>query len=207
MKPSERLWKRYRIGLVMDPLLKSLAQTWLSPRRTFVPSSSDSPQQWLRRRSWNLPKNPTEVTIQIEGPFGEKTSRGLTPAQKKGLKFQQKLKAELLRQLPAWKLYDGPWLSYSESLRGQYWAQPDFVLLSGQESGLLVEAKLTRCLDAEIQLEQQYLPLARLAWPGRTWRRVAVCHFWAGEGTPDFKDFPSVGPDRFGWMHMQMRSL
>jgi hypothetical protein len=107
---------------------------------------------------------------------------------------------ELRRRFRPWVQYNGPWLSYSESNRGLYWAQPDFVLLQGTSEGLLVEAKLTRCLDAEIQLQQLYGPLARLAWPGRAWRFVAVCYNWAGPLGPIVEpEAVSPGPDVHWW--------
>lgn len=161
----------------------------------------------MKRKSWTFPENPTEVKLELSGPFGERTSKGLTPAQKKGLKYQRFVKEMISKRLPHWELLDGPWISYSESFRGQYWAQPDFVLLRGAGDGMLVEAKLSRCFDAELQLERIYLPLARLVWPGRTWRRVAVCHNWAGPGSPVEDYFIDPTPDRLSWVHFMVRSL
>lgn len=98
-------------------------------------------------------------------------------------------------------LLAGPWIEYDDG-GGSHYAQPDFIVRGGRN--FLIEVKLSKCLDADIQLTQQYLPLCRLLWPGESFRLVAICHNWVG-GTDDLiESFEEAKEDQVKWFHWRM---
>jgi hypothetical protein len=120
--------------------------------------------------------------------------RGFTRLQKEGLAYEQKVVRAFRRWFRGERLLPGPWISY-EDAEGCFGARPDLVILS---ASIIVEAKLSRCAEAEAQLAK-YQQLGDAVWGRREWRLIAVCKKWKGSVPPDIGRAQEATPG-LNWM-------
>lgn len=132
-------------------------------------------------------------------PFEVPKGRGASV--RKGYQYQAKVEHFLRREFRNERVLAGQWLEYLDGGASHY-AQPDFIVLG--ERSYLIEAKLSRCLDAEVQLSKQYGPLVKLLFPERAFNLVAICHNWIGPEVGLIESFQEARPDRVSWFHWRM---
>lgn len=98
--------------------------------------------------------------------------------------------AELARRLPDLRHIPGSWIQF-EDAGGPGWAQPDLIVV-GAARALVVEAKLTHCLDARLQLQNLYLPLVRHLFPDHDYGILEVCRFPKPDETTIWVEDPEI---------------
>lgn len=86
-----------------------------------------------------------------------------------GKKYERRL-ARHLRGIWGPNLVYGPWIEFIDA-GGRGWAQPDF-LVHVKGAVLVLESKLSECLDAELQLRGLYGPLVSELYPQS---RLVLC--------------------------------
>ena len=85
----------------------------------------------------------------------------------------------LLRLYPEARL--NVWFEFEDD-NGYGHAQADALVLA--PCPVVIECKLTRTPNAELDLKELLLPLCGAVWPDRPWRTAEICRNWRGEGTP-----------------------
>lgn len=128
----------------------------------------------LIKRDRRIPTLLRQVDYSTTPPYPEPRPRNA--ARKAGLRFQRRVEKELSRRFPENEVRCGLWLTYHDRF-GIGAAQVDAVV-ELEEAIVVVEAKLTHVLDAEIQLREVYLPLLRWLHPSRPFVLVEACKNW-----------------------------
>lgn len=108
------------------------------------------------------------------GPPHAKT-RGMTASQRAGRRFENKVAKKIESLLGGRFLFSrGQWISFQDE-NGFGMAQPD-IYLRDEERIILLEVKLTQTATAWRQMEELYVPLLHMVFPG-AWRvcTVQVC--------------------------------
>lgn len=98
------------------------------------------------------------------------TKKKSTAAQKRGLAYERKLGDKLGAEvdklaLPPDSLLAHPWIEF-EDANGPGRAQPDFLIWKNETTLIVIEAKLTQCETAWIQLWGKYVPLLAYIYKG-----------------------------------------
>lgn len=90
-------------------------------------------------------------------PLFAHTDRGTTDAQKKGLAYERKVHQQLTERFPV-TYKASPWIRYRCHEGGWKYCQPDG-LLHLDDRLVIVEVKLSHCVDAWEQLRKIYEPV------------------------------------------------
>tara|TARA_R110000824_G_scaffold21202_2_gene79356 strand:- start:366 stop:842 length:477 start_codon:yes stop_codon:yes gene_type:complete len=98
-----------------------------------------------------------------------------SPAMRKGLDYEKKVKEYLLELFDLDQVVLGPWIRYDDGLKWR-WAQPDIVLIPREAQHLVIgEVKLTWRPAAVRKLENLYEPLCRKVWPNYQVKKAQIC--------------------------------
>lgn len=112
-----------------------------------------------------------------EGPFGRTplaASRQATPAQRAGLRYERKVKAELQKRLGE-AFRPGLWFKFeSDSEASPRWCQVDGLMVQ-QDHVTIFEMKTRNFPEAWWQLHELYVPVVRRAFYAKTVATVLIC--------------------------------
>ena len=112
-----------------------------------------------------------EFARYAKNPFGERKRKG-RGARAAGLRYEMNVSDELARR--GLDFARGPWIQFKDN-NGIGFAQPDFIVYSGEDLWIVLEAKLSQTPSAFEQLFKLYLPLLSRLHSGVTLIPAQVC--------------------------------
>lgn len=150
-----------------------------------VPQSSTESSFGTSHRQVRQVEAVQKALLLPGAPLWVKSSRS-RGAKAKGRQFERSFGKRLKRELSTkgahpWTLLTQPWLRYWEN-EEVHEVSPDFLLLDEAAGrGAVVETKLTRSVDARLQLLGLYRPLVKWLWPNVEWSYVQAFRNWSGQ--------------------------
>lgn len=118
----------------------------------------------------------------------------------KGRAYEKKVLRDVKKEFGEAALLN-PWIEFVDA-GGYGWARPD-ALVELREHVLVIEVKLSHCLDGVEQLTRLYAPLAQFLYPGKNIRCIEACKYIGGVATPLFGSWLGAlaSPDPVAVLH------
>lgn len=147
----------------------------------------------LRPRHFREPAELSSARISPTGPQFAAKKVKLTGSRALGVKYEQRVHAELIRLYPRFYV-NNPWFRFYDNY-GLRWCQPDGLLIdAGQGLVTIVEVKYRHVGAAWWKLQKLYLPVARSIFGDNwTYRCVEIVRWYEpDELFPNSKLTPQV---------------